>query len=131
MTVHHINPKTLTPPVGFSHAVIAHGTVVFLAGQTAQDTSGQIVGITLLQQFDQALKNLVCALTEAGSRPELLTKVVIYTTDPDGYTGDLHEVGVIWRSVIGRVYPAMTFVGVNRLFDPAALVEVEAYAVVE
>lgn len=131
MSVHHINPKTLSPPVGFSHAVIAQGTVVFLAGQTAQDASGRIVGVTLLQQFEQALKNLVCALTEAGARPELLTKLVIYCTDPDGYTSNLQEVGVIWRNVIGRVYPAMTFVGVNRLFDPAALVEVDAYAVVE
>jgi len=131
MTVHHVNPKKLSPPVGFSHAVVAQGTTVFLAGQTAQDTSGRIVGDTLLEQFEQVLGNLVHVLTEAGSHPRLLTKVVIYCTDPDAYTASLKEIGAVWRRVVGRTYPAMTFVGVSRLFDPAALIEVDAYAVVE
>lgn len=47
MTAERVNPPQLSPPTGFSHAVVATGTrVVFLAGQTALDTDGQVTGET-------------------------------------------------------------------------------------
>lgn len=130
MTVRRVNPSSLSPPAGFTHVVLAEGQVLFLAGQTAQDASGAVVGTSIVEQFDQALANLVVALTAAGSAAEQLTKLVVYCVDVDAYLGSLTEIGHVWRARVGRQYPAMTFVGVQRLFDPAALIELDAFAVV-
>src|SRR2546425_453356 len=57
------NPDTLPPALGFSHAVIAQsGRTVYLAGQTAQQKDGTVVGTTMAEQFDQAADNVVKAL---------------------------------------------------------------------
>ncbi len=70
MTAERLNPPELSPPTGFSHAVVATGTrVVFLAGQTALDTDGRITGDTLPAQFEAALTNLLTALRAAGGTP--------------------------------------------------------------
>lgn len=67
---HRINPSELSPPTGFSHAVVATGGhLVFLAGQTALDPDGKVVGATLPDQFAVALGNLLTALHAAGGAP--------------------------------------------------------------
>lgn len=67
VSTERLNPPELSPPTGFSHAVVATGTrVVFLAGQTALDTDGKVVGETLPEQFERALTNLLTALRAAG-----------------------------------------------------------------
>jgi enamine deaminase RidA (YjgF/YER057c/UK114 family) len=131
MASKRVNPEQLAPPSGFSHAVVAHGrTQVFLAGQTAQGRDGAIVGEGLVAQFDRALANLVTALTAAGGTAEHLVKMTIYCTDPGEYTTNLAELGAVWRRRVGSDFPAMTLIGVTRLFDPAAVVELDAIAVV-
>lgn len=129
MTIRRLNPESLSPPIGFSHVVLGRGQVVFLAGQTAQDSSGAIVGATVVEQFERALENLIHAITAAGATVDLLAKLVVYCTDVDGYTTNLKEIGAVWRRLIGREYPAMTFVGIQRLFDPAALVELDGFVI--
>lgn len=126
-----INPEQLAKPSGFTHAVTASGgTQVFLAGQTAQDREGRIVGEGIVAQFDRALANLVTALAAAGGTGEHLVKMTIYCTDPGDYTEHRTEIGVVWRRLVGSEFPALTLVGVTRLFDPAALVELDAIAVI-
>ena len=46
------------------------------------------------------------------------------------YQAHGREIGAVWRRLAGRNYPAMAAIGVSRLWDPAALVEVQGYAVV-
>src|SRR4051794_8768645 len=70
MSVERVNPAELARPRGFSHAVVGRGTVVFLAGQTALDAQGRIVGTDVVAQFEQALANLLAALRAAGGRPD-------------------------------------------------------------
>ena len=60
--LNRINPDSLAKPSGFSHAVVARGTTVFLAGQTGMDASGAIVEGGVVAQFEQALANLLAAL---------------------------------------------------------------------
>ena len=64
-----VNPPSLAAPSGFSHAVVATGTTVFLAGQTGMDSSGAIVPGGVVAQFEQALSNLLDALAAAGGSP--------------------------------------------------------------
>ncbi|MFF9281785.1 RidA family protein [Streptomyces griseosporeus] len=130
MTARRINPPDLSPPTGFSHAVVATGSrVVFLAGQTALDADGKITGRTLPEQFERALGNLLAALTAAGGTPADLARVTVYATDVAEYRAHARELGRIWRESAGRDYPAMGVVGVVRLWDEQALVELDGFAV--
>jgi len=130
MTLRRHNPGHLVRPSGFSHAVTATGgRIVFLAGQTALDREGQIAADGIVAQFEAALGNLLAALADAGGRPEDLARVTIYTTDVRAYRDHAAEIGTIWRWLAGDKYPAMALIGVSRLWDAEALVELDGIAV--
>ncbi|WP_432130261.1 RidA family protein [Streptomyces tendae] len=130
MTAERVNPPELSPPTGFSHAVVATGArVVFLAGQTALDTDGKVAGDTLPAQFERALTNLLTALRAAGGTPADLARVTVYATDVAAYRTHAAELGRSWRELAGRDYPAMAVVEVVRLWDERALVELDGFAV--
>jgi enamine deaminase RidA (YjgF/YER057c/UK114 family) len=130
--VAHINPPELARPSGFSHAVrTSGGENVHLAGQTALDADGLIVGETVVEQFDQALGNLVAALRAAGGTPADLVSLTIYIVDVDDYREHSREIGRVWKRLIGESYPAVAGVGVARLWDADALVEVQGTACVD
>lgn len=130
MTTERINPPELSPPTGFSHAVVAAGSrVVFLAGQTALDADGKVTGATLPEQFEKALTNLLTALGAAGGTPADLARVTVYATDVAAYRTHARQLGGIWRQLAGRDYPAMAVVEVVRLWDEQALVELDGFAV--
>ncbi|HYJ70066.1 MAG TPA: RidA family protein [Nocardioidaceae bacterium] len=126
-----INPLELAPPSGFSHAIRAQGRYVFLAGQTATDPNGQIVNGDVVAQFEQALWNLLTALRSAGGRPAQLASVTIYIVDMDDYRAHAHDIGAVWRRLVGTTYPAMAGVGVARLWDIYALIELQGIAVLD
>jgi enamine deaminase RidA (YjgF/YER057c/UK114 family) len=130
VSTERVNPPDLSPPTGFSHAVVATGSrVVFLAGQTALDADGKVVGETLPEQFEQALTNLLAALAAAGGTPADLARVTVYATDIAMYRTQVAELGRIWRQSAGRDYPAMAVVEVVRLWDERAMVELDGFAV--
>jgi enamine deaminase RidA (YjgF/YER057c/UK114 family) len=129
VVIEWIDPPGLARPSGFAHAVVATGRTVFLAGQTALDASGRIVGDGIVAQFEQALTNLLTALRAAGGGPEHLAALTIYIVDMDGYRARAREIGAVWRRLAGTGYPATAGIGVVRLWDAAALVELQGTAV--
>lgn len=129
MALQRVNPPELGRPSGFSHAVIGEGRTVFLAGQTALDASGRIVGDGVVAQFEQALGNLLTALRAAGGEPEDLASLTVYIVDMDDYRARAGDIGQVWKRLVGRDYPAMAGIGVARLWDAEALVEVQGFAV--
>ncbi|MCI3933613.1 RidA family protein [Streptomyces sp. AN091965] len=130
MSLDRLNPASLSPATGFSHAVVATGgRVVFLAGQTALDADGKVTGATLPEQFEQALGNLLAALRAAGGTPADLARVTVYATDVADYRAHARELGAIWKRLAGRDYPAMAVIGVVRLWDAECLVELDGFAV--
>jgi len=102
-----VNPSSLARPSGFSHAVVATGTTVHLAGQTALDASGRIVGDGIVEQFEQALSNLLTALAAAGGSPVQLVSLTVYIVDMDDYRARAREIwtgaGVLAFTPILRV----------------------------
>ncbi|MEH0575018.1 MULTISPECIES: RidA family protein [Streptomyces] len=132
MTVERVNPPELSPPTGFSHAVVAvGGRIVFLAGQTALDADGKVMGESLSEQFARALTNLLAALAAAGGTASDLARVTVYVTDVAAYRECAPELGRIWRELAGSDYPAMAVVGIVRLWDEQALVELDGFAVLD
>jgi len=127
--VTRINPPSLATPSGFSHAVVATGTTVFLAGQTGMSSDGAIVPGGVVAQFEQALSNLLVALDAAGGSPKDLTSLTIYIVDMDDYRAHGREIGEVWKRLVGSDYPAMAGIGVSRLWDEDAVVEVQGFAV--
>jgi enamine deaminase RidA (YjgF/YER057c/UK114 family) len=126
-----LNPEGLGPPVGFSHvALAAPGRLVFLAGETAHQADGTLAGANLAEQFAAAAANVATGLAAAGATPADLVSLQIFTTDVDGYRQQSKAIGAAYRAVFGPHYPPMALFGVTRLFDPDALVELVATAVI-
>jgi enamine deaminase RidA (YjgF/YER057c/UK114 family) len=126
-----VNPSSLAPPLGFSHAVVASpGRMVFIGGQTAHGADGSVQGETVPEQFDAAVANLVTALEAAAARPEHLVSVQIYVTDADAYRSSLGPIGESWHRHFDKHYPAMAVFEIKGLFDSAAKVELVAIAVI-
>jgi enamine deaminase RidA (YjgF/YER057c/UK114 family) len=126
-----LNPPGLAPPVGFSHvALAAPGRLVFLAGQTAHQADGRLAGETVTEQFEAAAANVAAALAAAGAAPQHLVWLQIFVVDVDAYRDALRPIGAAWRTHFGAHYPPMGLFGVSRLFDPHALVELMAIAVI-
>lgn len=133
MTARHrlVNPESLAPSAGFSHAVVAaSGHTVYLGGQTAHDSDGRLHGTTVAEQFDGAAANVVTALEAAGGRPEDLVSMHIFVTDAAAYRSALSDLGAVYRKHFGRHYPAVALLEVTGLFDPAAVVELTCVAVI-
>lgn len=129
MPISHINPPSLLKPSGFAHATRA-GELVHLAGQTALTKDGSIVEGGIVPQFRQAFTNVLTALDAAGGTPADLVSVTIYLLDIADYQAHGREIGQIWRELAGTDYPAMAGIGVTGLWQPEALIEIQAVAVV-
>jgi len=127
-----VNPPHLGPPRGFTHGLLAPagGRVLFVAGQTAADDRGQIVTRAFVDQFASSLDKAIAVVRAAGGGPEHIGRMTVYVTDVDAYLESRSILRDTWRERMGDHYPAMTLVGVTRLVDDGAVVEIEATAVV-
>ena len=131
MDVERINPAELARPSGFSHAVAVTGShMVFLAGQVGMDRTGTVVSGGVVAQFERAQANLLTALGAAGGQPSDLASLTIYIVDLADYQAHSEQIGAVWRRLAGTEYPATAAVGVTRLWDPEALVELQGVAAV-
>jgi len=113
------------PVVGYSRAVRV-GNAVYVAGTTATDESGQLVGRDAAAQTTQALKNIERALVKAGASLEDVVRTRVFVRN----IRDWEKIGRVHGQVFGRIRPASTMVQVQAFVDPDMLVEIEADAVI-
>jgi enamine deaminase RidA (YjgF/YER057c/UK114 family) len=125
-----LHPKHWKRPSGYSNGVAADGRQVFVAGQIGWNARSEIVSDDFVAQAEQALKNIVEILAEAGARPEHLVRLTWYVTDRREYLARSSDLGRAYRRTIGRHFPAMTLVQVAALVEDRARVEIDATAVV-
>src|SRR5207247_2639316 len=122
-------PPGLGAPVGYSNGVVAESQrLLFVSGQIGWDKDHRIVGADFLAQFERALDNFLTVVEQSGGRPESVVQMRIYVTDRKEYLARLKEVGVVWKSRMGRHYPAMALVQVAALLEDGAKVELEGTA---
>jgi enamine deaminase RidA (YjgF/YER057c/UK114 family) len=125
-----VSPRGWKPPVGYANGIVASGTVVFVAGQVGWNAEHCFDSEQLAPQFEQALKNILAILAEAGAGPGDVCRITAYCCDKPAYLAARPELGRIWRKLMGRHYPAMTMIFVSDLLDSPGKIELEATAVI-
>jgi len=123
-----IQPAAWPRPRGYANGISAAGETIFLAGQIGWDAQGRCAA-NLPAQVGQALANIVTLLAEAGAEPRHIVRLTWFVTDLAAYRDQQAAIGTEYRRVIGRHFPAMSVIGVSQLVEAAALVEIEATAV--
>jgi len=123
-----LQPASWARPRGYANGIVAAGKTIFLAGQVGWDSDGHFAE-GMADQVSQALTNIVTLLAEAGAAPRHLVRLTWYLTDLRAYRENQAAIGAAYRRVIGKHFPAMSAIGVAQLVEPAALVEIEATAV--
>ena len=125
-----LQPSGWPRPKGYANGISARGRLVFTAGMIGWNENEMIVSHRLDAQFGQALRNVVAVLAEDGAKPEHIVRLTIYITDRVQYLSQRDELAPLWKAIMGSHYPAMALVEVKALVNSAALVEIEATAVV-
>ncbi len=125
---HHVAPAGMAPGNGYSHAVVATGRMVAIAGQVAMDERGELVGDDDPRaQAEQVFENLRLALAAAGATFADVIKFGVFATDI--------SILPVVREIRDRYIdadrpPASTAVQVAALFRPGYVLEVEALALI-
>lgn len=124
-------PPGWAAPVGYANGIAAAGgRIVFVAGQVGWDEQQRFQSEELVPQFEQALKNILVVLAQAGGKPEHICRMTAYCIDKPAYLAARSELGRIWRRLIGTHYPAMSMIFVADLLDAPGKIELEATAVI-
>ena len=114
---------------GMAVTLTAGSQLIFTGGQIGWNAQQQFESDDFILQTKQALANVLAILKEAGAAPEHMTRMTWYITDCDEYNARLRELGEVYREVMGRNFPTMSCVGVARLVEKRAKVEIEVTAV--
>lgn len=125
-----LQPKAWTAPQGYANGIAAEGRIVFIAGQIGWDANAKLVSDDFVAQVEQALKNIVAVLGEAGGAPHHLTRLTWFVTDKATYVTRRRDIGDVYRRIIGKHYPTMALLVVAGLLEEGAQVEIEATAVI-
>ena len=123
-----LQPPGWPQPKGFANGIRARGEMVFVGGMIGQDKDGRFA-TDFVAQMKQTLKNIAAVLAQASASPQHIVRLTWYVRNMDEYLADLPALGAAYREVMGRYFPAMAVVEVNRLVEPEARLEIEATAV--
>jgi enamine deaminase RidA (YjgF/YER057c/UK114 family) len=124
-------PPEWAKPIGYANGIVVPaGRIVFVAGQIGWNAKQQFQSENLVPQFEQALKNVLAVLAEAGGRPEHICRMTAFCIDRPAYLAGRAELGRIWRQLMGKHFPAMSMIFVADLLDHPAKIELEATAVI-
>ena len=124
-----VNPDSLARPRGYSHGMKGQGELLFVAGQIGWNREGRLVSTDLVEQFAQALDNVLDVVGRAGGKPESLARMALYVIDKKEYRLRAKPLGEAYRKRLGKHFPAMVLVEVKSLLEDDAKIEIEAIAI--
>jgi enamine deaminase RidA (YjgF/YER057c/UK114 family) len=126
-----LHPRGWAPAIGYANGIaVSGGRLVFIAGQVGWDAEQKFHSEALAPQFEQALKNVLAVLAEAGGKPEHICRITAYCCDKPAYLAARKELGRIWKDLMGKHFPCMSMIFVSDLLDSPGKIELEATAVV-
>jgi enamine deaminase RidA (YjgF/YER057c/UK114 family) len=131
-TINRINPPELGTPPGYSQIVEVSGSrLIFIAGQTAVDADGHVVGkYDFSAQTDQVFRNLGVALQASGCTAANLVKLTVFLTDMENLARYREARNRFFASVTPPAAPAVTLVEVSKLYGADFKIEIEAIAAI-
>jgi enamine deaminase RidA (YjgF/YER057c/UK114 family) len=120
-------------PKGYSNGRIGSGRVLEVGGQIGWDTEMQFPAAETAEQrfvaqFAQTLDNVIAVVRAAGGELTDIASMTAYVTDMAIYRSARKELAAVWRARLGKHFPAMALVAVSALFEPEAVVEIQAVA---
>ena len=124
-----VHPEGWKPAKGYANGMVAEGRMLFVGGQIGWTAEQVFETHDFIGQMVQTLRNVRAVVEAAGGRVEHIVRLTWYVTDKAEYLARQREVGAAYREVMGYHFPAMTMVVVSALVEDAALVEIEATAV--
>ena len=130
MTNTAIQPEGWATPKGYANGIEARGRQIYVGGQVGWNAQCQFESSDLVAQIKTALQNSVDVVRAAGGSPEHIVRMTWYLTSKKEYVARLQEIGVVYRDVMGRNYPAMSAVQIADLVEDEAKVEIEVTAVI-
>jgi enamine deaminase RidA (YjgF/YER057c/UK114 family) len=130
MTHVTLQPHGWLRPRGYANGIAAApGQMVFTGGVVGWDAEEKFAD-GLVAQAAQTFANIVTILAQAGARPEHLVRLTWYVTSRADYLANGAAIGAAYREAFGKVFPAMAVVEVGALMEDAAVIEIEATAVI-
>jgi enamine deaminase RidA (YjgF/YER057c/UK114 family) len=130
--IRRLNPSELGTPPGYSQIVdVRPNRIIFIAGQTALDRNGALVGKDDFRaQADQVFHNLTIALQSVGCTASNLVKLTVFLRDMDNLAAYRDARNRFFATVTPPAAPAVTLIEVSKLYGPDFLIEIEAIAAV-
>ena len=125
-----LQPDGWAKPSGYANGVAARGKSIFIAGQIGWNGQCVFESDDLVAQIGQTLRNITAVAAAGGAGPEHIVSMTWFLLDRKEYSTRLREIGVVYRDVMGRCFPAMTAIQVSGLIEDRAKVEIQAIAVV-
>lgn len=128
--IRRINPPELGTPPGYSQIVdVSAGRIIFIAGQTALDRDGNVVGKSdFAAQAAQVFRSLAIALEASGCTAANLVKLTVFLTDMNNLGLYREARNRFFASVTPPAAPAVTLVEVSKLYGADFMIEIEAIA---
>jgi 2-iminobutanoate/2-iminopropanoate deaminase len=126
--IEHHNPATLYRNPAFTQVITVKSasTLVFVGGQNGVDKAGNVVGNTLGAQTEQALRNVLAALSAVSAAQQNVVRLAIYLVQGQ----DVREGFAVAQKVWGHHATTITVLSVAALANPQFLVEIEATAAI-
>jgi len=130
--IRRVNPPELGASPGYSQIVdVQARRIIFIAGQTALDRDGKLVGRNdFAAQADQVFRNLETALRAVGCTASNLVKLTVFLRDMSHLTTYREARNRFFTTVTPPAAPAITLIEVAKLYGPDFLIEIEAIAAV-
>lgn len=127
-----LHPPGWAPAIGYANGIAASaaGRIVFVAGQVGWDARQRFASDDIVAQFEQALRNVLDVVAQAGGKPEHVCRITAFCCDKPAYLAARPKLGPVWRRLMGTHYPAMSMIFVADLLDRPGVIELEATAVV-
>ena len=123
-------PEGWVEPIGYANGIaVDAGRIVFIAGQVGWNAQQRFESADIAPQFEQALKNVLAVLEQAGGEARHICRISAYCCDKPAYLAARRALGAIWREQMGSHYPAMSMIFVADLLDSPGKIELEATAV--
>jgi len=127
--IENLQPDGWAKPIGYANGVAARGKSIFIAGQIGWNGQCVFDSDDLVAQIGQTLRNIAAVAAAGGAGPEHIVSMTWFLLDRKEYSARLKEIGVVYRDVMGRRFPAMTAIQVAGLIEDRAKVEIQAIAV--